>query len=186
MVTEVNPFVALYKTAHERLLAAGANQHDVSLRLHFSQHSDQRRYNLPTTSTEVAAIIPYAHPHANTRDIILHLRNPPDGQFPLQRIHDCNPAYDPLHYVLLFPLGDLGWHDRLPQHHATGDGTLTQNEYYSFRLHEHTDEPPTLLHGGKLFQQFVVDAWARIEQSRLSWLRHNQGKLRVEIGRAHV
>jgi hypothetical protein len=82
MVTEVNPFVPLYKTAHERLLAAGADQH-VSLRLHFSQHTDQRRYNLPTTSTEVAALLPYAHPRANTRDIILHLRNPPGGQFPL-------------------------------------------------------------------------------------------------------
>ena len=66
MVTEVNPFVQLYKTAHERLLAEGADQHDVSLCLHFSQHSDQQCYNLPTTSTEVAALIPYAHPNANT------------------------------------------------------------------------------------------------------------------------
>ncbi len=63
---------------------------------------------------------------------MLHLQNPPGDQFPLQHIHDCNPAYDALHYVLLFPLGDLGWHDKLPQHHARGDGTLTQNEYYLY------------------------------------------------------
>ena len=162
MVTQVNPFVPLYQTAHERLLA-GADQ-DVSLCLHFSHHTDRQRYDLPTTSTEVAALLPHAHANANTRDIVLHLWNPPDGQFPLQRIHDCNPAYDALHYVLLFPLGDLGWHDQLPEHHARDGGKLTQNEYYSFRLHERTNEPPTLLHGGKLFQQFVVDAWARIEQ----------------------
>ena len=66
MVTEVNPFFHLYQTAHERLLEAGADQHDVSLRLHFSQHTDQWHYNLPTTSTEVAAILPHAHPKANT------------------------------------------------------------------------------------------------------------------------
>ena len=66
MVTQVNPFVPLYQTAHERLLTAGAAQHDVSLRLHFSQHTDQQRYNLPTTSTEVAAILPSAHANANT------------------------------------------------------------------------------------------------------------------------
>jgi hypothetical protein len=179
MVTEVNPFVPLYQTAHERLLAAGAHQNDVSMRLHFFQHTDQWRYNLPTTSTEVAAILPYAHPQANTQDIILHLQNPPDGQFPLKCIHDCNPAYDPLHYVLLFPLGDLGWHDQMPQHCVTDVGHLTQNEYYSYQLHEHTDEPLTLLHGGRLFQQFVVDAWACIEQSQLLWFRHNQGKLRI-------
>ena len=79
---------------------------------------------------------------------LLHLWNPPGGQFPMQCIHDCNPAYDSLHYVLLFPLGDLGWHDQLPAHHARGEGRLTQNEYYSYWLHEHTAEPPTLLHGG--------------------------------------
>src|SRR5258706_11762544 len=71
------------------------------------------------------------------------------------------------------------WHDQLPQHHARGGEKLTQNVYYSYRLHGRTNEPPTLLHGGKLFQQFVVDAWACIEQSRLMWFRHNQGTLRV-------
>ena len=148
MVTEVSPFVTLYKTAHERLLTEGADQHDVSLCLHFSQHTDQWHYNLPTTSTEVAAIPPYAHPRVNTQDIMLHLQNPPDGQFPLQCIHDYNPAYDALHYALLFPLGDLGWHDQLPLHHARGEGKLTQNEDYSYQLHEPTDEAPMLLQGG--------------------------------------
>ena len=45
----------------------------MSLRLHFAQHTDQRHYNLPTVSTEVVAVIPYAHPNANTCDIVLHL-----------------------------------------------------------------------------------------------------------------
>jgi hypothetical protein len=49
MVTEVNGFVGLYKTAHERLLEAGPGQPDVSLSLHFSQHTDHRRYNQPTS-----------------------------------------------------------------------------------------------------------------------------------------
>jgi hypothetical protein len=62
------------------------------------------------------------------------------------------PQVDPLHYVLLFPLGDLGWHDQMPQHCVTDVGHLTQNEYYSNWLHECTDEPLTLLHGGRLFQ----------------------------------
>ena len=66
MVTEVNPFVPLYKTAHERLLAAGADQQpNVSVSLHFAQHTDHWHYNIPTTSPEVVAMIPYA-PNANT------------------------------------------------------------------------------------------------------------------------
>ena len=30
----------------------------------------------------------------------------------------------------------------------------------------------------RLFQQFVVDAWAACDQNKLSWLRNNQAKLR--------
>lgn len=35
--------------------------------------------------------------------------------------------------------------------------------------------------GGRLFQQFVVDAYSVIENTRLNWIRHNQTKLRSEV-----
>ena len=74
----------------------GADQQpNVSVSLHFTQHTDHRRYNISTTSTEVAAMIPYV-PNANTRDIVLQLRNPPGGQSQLKRMHDRNPAFDTL------------------------------------------------------------------------------------------
>ena len=37
------------------------------------------------------------------------------------------------------------------------------------------------LYGGKLFQQFVVDAWANCEQRRLNWARTHQHTLRSEL-----
>ena len=39
------------------------------------------------------------------RDIVIHLR----GNHELMRVSECHPAYLPLHYVLLFPHGELGW-----------------------------------------------------------------------------
>eukprot|EP00973_Karenia_brevis_P012189 1655251-Karenia_brevis.AAC.1 len=33
---------------------------------------------------------------------------------------------------------------------------------------------------GRLFQQFVVDAYAKLESSRLDWVMRNQGKLRMD------
>ena len=39
----------------------------------------------------------------------------------------------------------------------------------------------TLFWGGKLFQQYVVDAWASIEQSKLNWVRFHQKELRVDV-----
>ena len=58
---------------------------------------------------------------------------------------------------------------------------LAQREYYAYRLHTRQGEADTLFHGGKLFQQFVVDAWAAVDQNRLNFLRKNQDLLRADI-----
>src|SRR5882672_2477 len=34
---------------------------------------------------------------------------------------------------------------------------------------------------GRLFQQYIVDAWASIEQSELNWVRHNQKTIRADL-----
>jgi hypothetical protein len=39
----------------------------------------------------------------------------------------------------------------------------------------------SLHHGGKLFQQYVVNAWIKVESNNLNFYRQNQQKLRVEM-----
>lgn len=39
----------------------------------------------------------------------------------------------------------------------------------------------SLRHGGRLYQQYVVDAFSSVEQSRISWLYRNQDKLRSDL-----
>jgi hypothetical protein len=34
---------------------------------------------------------------------------------------------------------------------------------------------------GRLFHQYLVDMWAKIEMGRLKFLKHNQDKLRIEL-----
>ena len=34
---------------------------------------------------------------------------------------------------------------------------------------------------GKLFQQFIVDMYAKIEANRLGFIRHNQNRLRADL-----
>jgi hypothetical protein len=53
--------------------------------------------------------------------------------------------------------------------------------YHAYRLQKRPGEQPLLLWGGNLFQQYVVDAWASVEQNNLNWARHNQKKLRAEV-----
>ena len=47
-------------------------------------------------------------------------------------------AYYSLHYVLLFPLGNDGWHLGIP--HNRGRGDVTALEFYSYRLMQWRNE----------------------------------------------
>ena len=79
--------------------------------LHFDHHTDHRRYNLPTdTSNEIAVILPGDGDQPTAaRNIILNRHGGP-----LQEISDMHPLYPSLHYVLLFATGQLGWHPHTP------------------------------------------------------------------------
>jgi hypothetical protein len=59
--------------------------------------------------------------------------------------------------------------------------SVTMREYYAYRLQQRSHEGTTLLLGGRLFQQFIVDAYTCIEEERLRWVRTNQKKLRSEL-----
>ena len=97
--------------------------------------------------------------------------------------------YPSLRYVLLFPTGQLGWHHKLPYNaleEGNGDANnkyITMMEHYCYHLHIHPlhYESIYLFLSGKLFQEFVCEIWAVTEQNCLSFLKHNQKKLRSEI-----
>ena len=100
----------------------------------------------------------------------------------LSFISQCHPMYTPLHYVLLFPRGETGWHPLIPMG-AIGSRSahVTARCYYAYRLHQRRDNSLAIFYAGRLFQQFIVDAWATTEQSALDWIRHNQTKLRADL-----
>ena len=68
--------------------------------------------------------------------------------------------YDPLMYVLMFPLGDKGWE----KDHASKNKDCTSIQYYRYRLMVHGDDSFNTIHRmGRLFQQYIVDMYAKIE-----------------------
>ena len=170
MLHETHPYVLLYRQAFHimRDRPPGGPQ-DLAVRLRAERNQDLRRYNLPNANEEVAAIIPGdgSEERSNHRDVVLHLSG--GG---LKRISHLHPSYSSLHYVLLFPYGEDGWHNDIPAHYGP-DGQqrspkVSERAYYAHHLHTRPGIQPTLFWGGKLFQQFVVDAWASIEQSKLN------------------
>lgn len=58
---------------------------------------------------------------------------------------------------------------------------VTPSEYYRYRLMTRPNQESLIHYGGRLFQQYVVDQYAKIENQRLTYLRLNQKKLRAEL-----
>ena len=192
-----HPGVAMYKQALE-LTAHMPAEDQCKIALRFDERTDRRRYNLPTAAAanEIAVIIPGdGDQPQDCRDIVLYRRHGP-----LQYISEMHPMYLPFHYVLLFPTGQLGWHRRMlradvpdaPAPAADDENPLnnneevsrkrryvTQMEWFCYRLFPRVDESLHLFMSGKLLQEFIVDAWAITEQSRLTWIKFNQAKLRI-------
>jgi len=61
-----------------------------------------------------------------------------------------------------------------------GEKNVTPMEYYSYRL-QLRDNYSILHLAGRLFQQYIVDNYAKIEQSRLNYLKNNQSHIRAEL-----
>jgi len=53
--------------------------------------------------------------------------------------------------------------------------------YYAYYLYVRNGPQLPLFYGGKLFQQFVVDAWANYEQRKLNWARTHRHTLRSKL-----
>ena len=66
---------------------------------------EPHRYNTPATRDIVAIVPDGMQPISPFRDIIFRLR----GRG-LTRINEIHASYDPLHFPLLFPYGQEGWH----------------------------------------------------------------------------
>jgi len=183
VLDQSHAYIALYRQAYEIMRDKPPEEHhNVAMRLRAERNHDLRRYNLPTANDEVAVIIPGdgSEERSDHRDIVLRFRG--GG---LRRISHLNPAYSTLHYVLLFPHGEDGWHPKIPA--ILGNtGTrraefVTQRCFYAHRIHSRPGIAPPLLWGGNLFQQYVVDAWASVEQNTINWVKTHQKELRAEV-----
>jgi hypothetical protein len=95
-----------------------------------------------------------------------------------------------LHYPLLFPYGEDGWHSKISLNGAITDADLdedhagqsdlqrkrcnvTMAKFYGYRLQHRDTDGIALLRGDRLWHQHIVDAYVAIEQNRLKYLHLN-------------
>ncbi|CAN1254543.1 ATP-dependent DNA helicase PIF1 [Linum perenne] len=103
MLDETNVLVQSFRRIRSSLSEPENN--NLRLRIVGSRIAGARQYELPT-GCELAGLIPDDfQPDREERDIIVHTR-----QSGLLRITNLNPKYDALHFPLLFPHGEDGFH----------------------------------------------------------------------------
>ncbi|XP_024015921.1 uncharacterized protein LOC112089176 [Eutrema salsugineum] len=179
MLDRHNRHVKAFRTVQDKFGSLGDTS-GLRLKLEYDRTSDGRTTNFPTAK-EVAALVPNDFDVGiETRDIIIESRS---GR--LKRISELHPAYLPLQYPLLFPYGEDGFRLGIDIGYVDKKGkkrlTITMREFFAFRVQERFGESPTIVMSGRLYQQFLVDAFTMIETNRLRFISMNPQKLRSEI-----
>ncbi|XP_020275831.1 uncharacterized protein LOC109850265 [Asparagus officinalis] len=141
---------------------------------------DQRVYNSPTVD-QVAAVwiegnndnVPYE------REIVVHSHSGKNHQ--VKHYFGC---YDPLQYPLLFPGGDV--EDIFKRERegvkAPKAGSVSCREYYCYKVKiRDTRQSTVLTSAGRLFHQYAVDMYIKLETTRLDYFRKKQSEIRAEL-----
>ncbi|KAK1402479.1 hypothetical protein POM88_002084 [Heracleum sosnowskyi] len=179
MLTRDNVLVGIYKQLRERYHVA--QQIPVCLRLLERRSTDGRFVNLLGINDYEFAGLAVDEDLSNRKDILVHYK-----QRGLERITELHPCFMSLQYPLLFPRGEDGFRLGIKYRGATNAGkddenTVSMREFQTFRLQYRSSEGHTLLLGGRLFLQYVVDAWCCIERGRLKWVELHQSIIRSEL-----
>ena len=128
------------------------------------------------TGTEVAAIYTTVD-DINGADLVLR----PVKDDSVRRLSSWNPLADAVLFPLIFMHGEIGYHPKNNMR-VSNVGRKTEvgvQEWHVHRVFERADKPQ-MAKSGKLFQQYVVASWIRVEDCRLHRARNNQETLRVE------
>ncbi|KAH9555671.1 hypothetical protein CY35_08G127200 [Sphagnum magellanicum] len=148
MMYNINPYVEVFKMAGDMMATEGAPM-DLKLRLIASRTKNARRYNVPMA--------------VDRRDVVVAQQA---GL--LQRISELHVGYMALHYPLLFPYSEDGWHPNIPLNGIIIDVDLDEDHVEEAELQRK--------HCNVTMVEFYV-----IEQNRLKYLRLNQKKLRADL-----
>jgi hypothetical protein len=182
----------MFKMARDMMVTKGAPM-DLKLRLIASRIKDAHQYNVSTTDEVVTLMVGDGSEVVDKRDVV---RAQQASLF--HRISELHVGYMALHYPLLFPYGEDGWHPNILLNGVVANVDLdedhveeyelqrkhynvTMAEFYGYRFQHRDTHGIALLWGDRLRHQYIVDAYAAIEQSRLKYLRLNKKKLRADL-----
>uniref|UniRef100_A0A0D3E8D8 ATP-dependent DNA helicase n=1 Tax=Brassica oleracea var. oleracea TaxID=109376 RepID=A0A0D3E8D8_BRAOL len=176
MIDENNCLAKIFRRARDYYESNGT---EFNIKL-LSDKGKGKEYDLPSTGEVAGLIVGDMSSTIGVRDIVVQFQSDT-----LQQICDDHPLYMSLQYPLLFPYGKYGFHPEIPLHLETGTSKtrqfLTIRQYYAAQIQTRLNQGMTLVKGGRLLHQYVVDVFTAIEEDRLRWARNNQDILRAGL-----
>jgi hypothetical protein len=108
MMYNINPYVEVFKTARDMIATEGARM-DLKLHLIASRTKDACRYNVLTVDEVIALMVGNGFEAVDRCDVVVAQQ-----AGPFQCISELHVGYMVLHYPLLFPYSEDGWHLNIP------------------------------------------------------------------------
>ncbi|GBL76539.1 hypothetical protein AVEN_53276-1 [Araneus ventricosus] len=137
MLRAINPFMECRMDDALQMHRIIEENPATNIRMVFMENGDLdlRRYNQPSSKTEIAAIFvgDKEEPPAS-RDICIY----PVGNS-CKNISPLNQCCDPMVYPLLFPRGELGWNINMKHSEEGRSSKYTQLQFYAYRLAVRSD-----------------------------------------------
>jgi len=126
----INPYVEVFKMARDMMAIEGA---PTNLKLHLigSRTKDVRRYNVPTADEVATLMVGDGSEVVDKCDVVVVQQ-----ASPFQRISELHVGYMALHYPLLFPYGEDGWHPNIPLNGVVVDGNLDEDQCKNLSIKE--------------------------------------------------
>ncbi|CAL2268107.1 unnamed protein product [Prunus armeniaca] len=179
MFDESNELVKIFRTIRDKFEEGSLAS--LKITLLGRQPNDNRQYEQPTCDEIGGLIVGDIGLYDSNRDIVIEFK---DGG--LKRVTKLNPKFMSLQYPILFPYGEDGYTTNLKWNngcrgHESKRGRIPMRAFIAYQIQERMLQLDTLLKGGRLFQQFLVDAYAALEEDRLDYIRKNQKNLRSEV-----
>ena len=177
MLHETNPYVKSLKALMDLPEENIQNLQFVLKRDKKPSQEHNRKYNMPSCN-EIALI--QLNDTYEPADVLVR-----EKEGGVRHMSDLNRAFDPLHFVLLFPDGRPGWTVDLLQDKQEDPNKLKKvsaNDFYNYHLQQRDEKHHfnTIPRSGRLMQEYACCEFSKIERQRLRYIETHQKDIRAE------
>ncbi|XP_058810651.1 uncharacterized protein LOC131675629 [Phymastichus coffea] len=135
---------------------------------------DSRRYNFQRVN-EVAAIFSTTV-DGEIPESYITIRNKNTQN--LEIVNSLDPNVEPWIYPLFYSYGTRGWHTTM--YHSNSNRKITLLDYTKYKISVRESEFNPIIRDRRLFQQWIVDSYVKIERDRIQYCKSHKKELRVD------